>query len=378
MAKRYKQRSDGRYEAKVNVGFDPQTGKAIRIGVYGKTIKELEQKKAQLLMDQRKGIDLTKRNLTFKNYAKIWYSSKKDMEKATYEVYDRILKLCESLNNYPITEITRIQIQGIIDANQEHPRTCQQIKNILNQIFKLAIVDRLIYFNPVDGVVLPKYTVNKKRALTEYEDILSDVTTFSDRETAYVYLIKYLGLRREETLALCSFDFNMNNKTVTVKRALTWVKNRPELKSTKTSAGVRTLTMPQTLFNFISYYLSNLTSDFLFTNITDGLLITETSFKRMWKSIISKMNAKADELGFPHCEGLTSHIFRHNFSTILSKINIPMDDRKYMLGHSSITVTIDTYTHIESTVESNDKLLEVYWSKRESESSKCRQTIIDV
>lgn len=359
---KYKHRKDGRYEAKVNVGFNPTTGKAIRITVYGKTIKELEAKKSEVIVNHRKGMDLTKRSMTFKDYKTIWLNTKKDCESKTLEMYRRILNHCSALDKMTITEITRMHVQSIIDANLEHPRTCQQIKAVLNQIFKLAIIDRLVFFNPVDGVVLPKYKANPKRALTNYENILSEVADFSDRERAYVYLIKYLGLRREEALALCTTDFNMMNRTVTISKAVTWTQNKPLLKDTKTDAGRRTLSLPETLYNFIGYYISNLPTPNLFTNIKDNCLITLTSFKRMWDSIIRKMNAKAEELGYPECIGLTSHIFRHNFTTILAHAGVSLDERKYLLGHSSINITIDVYTHIENTSNSEQKKIDDYWN----------------
>lgn len=377
MQKKYKKRTDGRYETKVNVGFDPTTGRPIRVTVYGKSVKELELNKSEILINQRKGVNIAKRNLTFSDYKTIWLNSKKDKQRKTYEMYNRALKHCSLLDKFSITDITRMHIQSIIDANEDHPRTCQQIKGVLNQIFKLAIVDRLIYFNPVDGIVLPKYKANKKRALTKYENILSEITDFTDRERAYIYLIKYLGLRREEALALCISDFDMQNKMVTISKAITWDHNHPFIKQTKSEAGERSLYMTKSLYNFINYYISNLDGEFLFTNIKNDSLITETSFKRMWASIIKKMNAKADELNYPHCKGLTSHIFRHNFSTILSKEEIPLDVRMYMLGHSSINVTIDVYTHIEKSSEKQNKQLEVYWSKQELKSSKSRQTKIE-
>lgn len=359
---KYKHRTDGRYEAKINVGFNLKTGRPIRVTIYGKTIKELEKNRAETLVNYRKGMDLAKRTMTFDEYKTIWINTKTECEPKTIEMYNRIIKLCTILDKMAMVDITRAQIQSIIDANADHARTCQQIKNVLNQIFKLAIIDRLIYFNPVEGVVLPKYKVEPKRALTDYENILSEVACFSDRERAYVYLIKYLGLRREEALALCQTDFDLINRTVTINKAITWVNNRPILKDTKTEAGKRTLALSDTLYNFIVYYISNLQASYLFTNIKDKCLITLTSFKRMWESIIKKMNSKAAELGFPECKGLTSHIFRHNFTTILAHAGVSLDERKYLLGHSSINVTIDVYTHIESASNTEQKKINDYWN----------------
>ena len=59
------------------------------------------------------------------------------------------------------------------------------------------------------------------------------------------------------------------------------------------------------------------------------------------------MNRKAVELNYQPIEGLTSHIFRHNFASMLYQIGVSPKEAQYLLGHSSINVTMDIYTHID-------------------------------
>lgn len=45
--------------------------------------------------------------------------------------------------------------------------------------------------------------------------------------------------------------------------------------------------------------------------------------------------------------GLTAHVFRHNYATMLYYTDVPVKDALYLLGHSNIKITLDIYTHLD-------------------------------
>lgn len=58
------------------------------------------------------------------------------------------------------------------------------------------------------------------------------------------------------------------------------------------------------------------------------------------------MNNKARYLKFDcTIDSLTPHIFRHNFATMLDKAGVPLKERQYLMGHASVVIIMDTYTH---------------------------------
>ncbi|MFV0396244.1 MAG: tyrosine-type recombinase/integrase [Coprobacillaceae bacterium] len=216
----------------------------------------------------------------------------------------------------------------------------------MNQIFESAILDDIVFRNPTKGIQLPKYQCAEKKPLSEVEDHLSDVTGFSEREYAYILLIKWCGLRREEALALTIHDFNWQKETVSISKAISFNKSTTDIKDTKTPAAIREIPLINNISHFLKYYTSNLQSIYLFTT-NDNRLITDQSFRRMWQSIIRKMNAKAIELGYEEVKGLTSHRFRHNYATILRDIGVDVKEAQYLLGHSSYVVTMNIYTQVD-------------------------------
>lgn len=117
--------------------------------------------------------------------------------------------------------------------------------------------DNIIVRNPATNIILPKYIPNKKRPLTIIEDVLIDITEFSDRKRAFILLMKWYGLRPEECLVLMKTDFNLENKTVTIVNAIEFINNKPHIKKTKTKNSVRTIPFTGACRAYIPYYISN-------------------------------------------------------------------------------------------------------------------------
>lgn len=348
---KYNLRSDGYYCTQITVGFDDETGKRNRKTVYAKTIPELDNSIAQIRVDLLNGKKIHNERVSFSQYSQKWLKQRKPfLEYKTYVMYESVLKLyCTSINQMEMKDITKSDIQGIINDNIDKPRTCQQIQLTIKQVFEYALDDDLIYKNPVRKLEMPKYTKPEKRALTKHENLLSDVTEFTDQEKAYILLIKWCGLRKEEVLALTRNDFDFEKDTISINKAVTFTPNKPLIKSTKTSSSIRVLPILKVIRAFLEYYIGNLSSQWLFVTQRTGEPITSQSFKRMWESIIKKMKIKARELKFKDCYelDLTSHTFRHNYASMLYKVGVNPKEAQYLLGHASINMTMDVYTHID-------------------------------
>ena len=360
--KKYKKRKDGRYATTVTIGRDIETGKPIKVFVYGHTIDELKNNVLEVKLKKRQGFSFS--TITFKEYKEKWYEKKKltfnKNSANTIVMYDGILnKYFPTIDYLKLKDITSHDIQKIITENKDKKRTCQNIRMVLNQIFKSAISERIIQFNPMDNVTIPKHKAKEKRPLTPDEDYLSEIADFSDMENAFIKLIKYFGLRREEALALTKNDFDFEKDLLHINKACTFVKGEPILKDTKNTES-RFVPIPQNVKSFFIYYLSNIKFDMLFTR-KDGSLLKSGTYQSMWKTIKRKMNMAGEPLGKKINDDLSAHIFRHNYACILMYAGIEMKERQYLLGHKDIKMTMNIYTHIEETkLESPQRLSDYF------------------
>lgn len=362
---KYTKRKDGRYQAQITIGFD-EKGKRKVSYVYAYTINELEEKIRELKVEVGKGNDLSKRSMTLGVYANKWLEKKELSLRGidsinTMKMYSFVIEkyIPDCLYNEPLINIASEDIQNIINENKSKARTCKIIKMVYKSIFKDAISERILYYNPVDNVKVPFYSAKEKRPLTDEEDLITEVTELTDRERAYIYIIKYAGLRREEALALKREDFDFENNKIFVSRAIAFDHNKPLIKSTKNYTK-RIIPLLINIREYMRYYISNLSTDFLFTNIKNDHLITESSFKKMYASIMKKFKNEAASRCIEFGSDITSHTFRHNFACMLMHAGVEMKERQYLLGHKSIEVTMDIYTHIEQEKMKAPKRLEKY------------------
>lgn len=218
----------------------------------------------------------------------------------------------------------------------------------------MAVTDNYIGAGIYDiicaDINLPKHIRKEKRPLTEIEKKALSTADFTEREKAFIYIIYSCGLRRGEALALSIFDFNFKkgNSTVSITKALIFDRNASEIKDMpKTNNGICTIPISETTADFLKSYIAGLTATQLFTT-KDGRLITQSSYVKMWKSIVRKMNAASGGTdAFPVITGLTAHIFRHNYCTNLCyKVpEISVKKIAQLMGDTEKMV-LEVYNHI--------------------------------
>ncbi|MCL2190062.1 MAG: tyrosine-type recombinase/integrase, partial [Defluviitaleaceae bacterium] len=84
-------------------------------------------------------------------------------------------------------------------------------------------------------------------------------------------------------------------------------------------------------------YVSQLDTELLFATL-NGDTFTHTAYRRMFSKFVNAMGSN----------DITAHIFRHNFATILYNAGVDIKSAQNILGHSSISMTMDIYTHLDS------------------------------
>jgi len=91
--------------------------------------------------------------------------------------------------------------------------------------------------------------------------------------------------------------------------------------------------------------------------------MSETAFRRFWEKIYNCLNRTAGggvkrvkgEDGKTHCakmiviaDDITPHLFRHTYATMLYYTGVDIKTAQYLLGHATIQMTMELYTHLEA------------------------------
>jgi integrase len=352
MAKRkYQKRNDGRFETKVWDGHFLSNGRKHYISLYSdKSSADLEKRVNvfRKAVEERKIIRSS--SMSFFEYSKEWLEVYKfNSSEGTKAMYRNIIdRHLNGLKSVSINEVDKIHLIMILNGTKGNLRTQNQIYMTFKQIIKAAISDRLmpaaLLADIFEQVPVPRYKAPERRTLTEIEKHAIFAADFSDMERAFVYLLYGCGMRRGEVLALTRFDFK--NGCVTVNKSLAFKGNDAYLKEPKTKNSFRTIPLAATVAPFINVYLSTKDGN-LFTT-SKGEMITLSSYTKLWNRILKKMNLAAggtDSLKV--INGLTAHIFRHNYCSNLC-YQIPKISIKKiaeLLGDTE-SMVLNVYNHV--------------------------------
>ncbi|MFV0274927.1 MAG: site-specific integrase [Bacilli bacterium] len=196
--------------------------------------------------------------------------------------------------------------------------------------------------------------VNQILEYLEYEDV--------GFRTAITMLIMG-GFRRAELLGLYWEDIDFEKGTVSVKKNLLEMRGKGGVieDSTKTLKSVRTIKMPNNVFELLKRYkehqafFSNKIKalPYVFKSSVGGVMYPAWLIAN-WKRFLIRYKLKK----------LRLHDLRHTCATLLISWGIPIATVSKMLGHSNIYTTLNTYTHsVGEDEDSVSKLLEEKFGK---------------
>ena len=327
--------------------------------VSKKSSADLERKVLEFKAQVESGGALSYSGMTFPQYAQRWLETNKAVsELNTQRMYKTTLKYFDCLYDVGISDIRHSHFQMVINNNMDHPKTCKNIATTFRQIIRSAVRDHLLPRTALEDITtdisLPKYIKPQRRPLTRIEKDAFMNAKLPEMKDAFVSLLYGCGLRRQEALALTRFDFNFSKNEVSINKVIVFDGNNPVLKPyPKSERGVRTIPIPEKLLSRIKPYVESCDSTYLFHG-RDSEMMTETAFRRMWDSIITAMNIAAGYnpqakkfKGEKPIQGLTPHIFRHNYCTELC-YKVPQISTKKiarLLGDTEKMV-LDVYSHI--------------------------------
>ena len=369
--KKNTKRPDGRYQAKVSLG----NGKYKYL--YANSNRELERKVTELKIKLGKGVDVKAERDTLEEWADRWLKMKKyEVTEGRLQSYKCALKHLEPLYNAPISKIRSADLQEIaLDMFDKGyaAKTIKDFKNAANQVFKMAIDNRVLEFNPAANIkVYDAAPETSRRALTAAEQ--EWITAPSDNRGHLAAMIMlYAGLRRGELIPLLWTDIDIDAKTISITKSVKMVNGKSVLKQGgKTKKSTRIVYIPQLLVDYLESLPRG--TNLIVCPSSKGTMLTDSGWKRMWESYQNELNWKfgdfskiieTDDDGNkkpytlpkskfnPHAvpkviPNITAHMLRHTFITNMYLAGVDVLTAKEQAGHADIQTTLNIYTHLDS------------------------------
>lgn len=215
-------------------------------------------------------------------------------------------------------------------------KTCATRLNLLNMIFKYAVVEDIIQDNPCSYITIPKGHGSKKRRAptsNEIDKIKASIgVMYNNFDIGFlaVFLL-YTGCRKGEALALTYKDIDLKKMRITVNKSVYFVHNEGQIKQPKTEAGIREIIIPSYLVPLLPKGKPN---DYVFSPTTDKPM-RQHFFDKAWNSWRKQTGLE-----------LTAHQLRHGYATLLHEADIDVKDAQDLLGHADASTTQNIYTEV--------------------------------
>lgn len=372
-------RRGDRWAGSVELPRDPVTGKRKRKWASGKTKREVEDKLTEIAHSLLTGTYTDGSSITVKEYLQNWLHTycEPNLAPTTLESYKMIIDkhIIPSLGEIQLQKLQSFNIQNYVAAKLKYGRldgkgglsgkSVTYHIRILSEALKHAKKMRYIMQNPCNDIEMPKtkkYTakVYDAKQLAELFKAAAD----NDIEIAII-LGALAGLRRGEVLGLKWDTVNFEKGTITISETVVRVLNT-YTKDPKSDTSQRNIAAPDALIKALRAQRKKqlelklmLGQAYQDNNLVccraDGSPITPSAFSHRYKALLTNSN-------LPY---IRFHDLRHSYATLLLKGNVPAKVASALLGHSSVGITLDLYSHVldEMKEEAAEKIGKLFDAK---------------
>jgi integrase len=347
-------RDDGRWVAVLSLGY--VNGKRKRKSIYGDTRKEVQEQLTAALRDQQQNLPIVNEKMTVEQFMRKWLDEVVQPPRRrirTYHLYNENTRLYINpmLGKIALARLTPLEVQGFVNAlvaRGYKPRTVQIahgiLRNALNQALRWGMVQR----NVASLVTLPKAQRVKQKFLSPDEARILLNHIKGDRLEALFTVALALGLRKSEALGIRWQDIDFDQKTATVQVELVYNKKQFMLEPLKTENGRRRLALPQFAVDALlvlrdkqaqeqAYLGEHWHNDFGLVFTTSlGTPLSTRNVTRSFHRLLAKAGL----------ERMRFYDMRHTCASLLLVQGVPLRVVMEILGHSQISLTANTYTHV--------------------------------
>ena len=358
------QRADGTWCATYSSGYDVQ-GKRKRRTIFAETKKAVQNKLHKAFREVVAGTSVEPHRLTVGEYLDRWLTgaAKTAVKPTTYANYEGVIRnhLKPHLGGVPLLKLNVLQVQGLYSAMDRAGKSAETIRlthAVLRRALKQAVRSRLVPYNVCSDVDRPRVAKAEIAPLnTEQAVALLDAAD-NDRLGALFTLALATGMRLGELLGLQWAEVDFDAGVIMVTHTLTELNGKLFLSEPKTAKGRRRIDMPQIAIEALRDHRLAMQREgyenipWVFCNTRGGPLRRSHFHQQTFKPLLKKANLP----------DIRFHDLRHTSATLLLSVGTHPKVVQERLGHSQISVTMDTYSHVLPTMQLDaanklDKLL---------------------
>ena len=366
------------YRASVYLGVDKLTGKKARTTVTANTKKGVKIKAREAVNAFAANGYSVKEKPTITTYSELvalwWESYKNTIKPNSQQTMEGIVRIhiLPVFGDYKLDKLTTPIIQQQVNKWADKANKGEKgayanysfLNNINRRILQYGVTMQAIQHNPARDVIIPRKQQNKEHKVKffsnqELKQFLGylDNLDLSSYENLFDYVLyKTLlasGCRIGEALALEWSDIDLKKGIISISKTL----NRyQETNTPKSKAGLREVDIDTATVSLLKEYKKRQQIQAWQLGRSVSIVFTPFTTKYAYACLLRKrLQSHFKAAGVPD---ISFHGFRHTHATIMLYAGIEAKDLQYRLGHSNISMTLNTYVH--ATKEGAKKAVSIF------------------
>lgn len=369
------EREKGVWTIRVYLGEDANGKRKNHNETFKGSKKDAQRRLTQVLREKDSGVYVQSSAITLNEFLDKWIG-----ECAVFKIRARTLNGYESLlrchvrekiGSKRLSDVQILEVQKLYNEMNKanfSPKTIRHVHNVLSSALRQAVKWKMLMQNPCDFCDLPRQIRTEMKCFTPDETKLFLEVAKSDKFYALFYLAVETGMRPEEYLGLQWKDINFEQRSLSVQRAVVEVKGGGFIfDELKTSRSRRSIPLSSSLLNVLKVHRRNQLEerlklgasyqyfDTVFASEVGTPIMHRNLLRRHFKPLLSK--AKLPDIRL--------YDLRHTTATLLLSAGLNPKIVSERLGHASIVLTLDTYSHVLPTMqrEATDELEAIFLRK---------------
>lgn len=363
-------RADGKYQYKYHIDGKPHFVYSWKLEPTDKlpkgkkpclSLRELEK---QVNTDLDLLVNIVDGQMTVCELVDRYLKTKTGVRQSTKQGYVTVQKLLakETFGKKTIRSVKTSDAKlFLIKLQQEDGKSYSSIhtiRGVLRPAFQLAVDDDILVKNPFSFLLAGVLVNDSVTRDAISRDQMKKFLRFIKGDRCYhkyyeaIYILFHTGMRISEFCGLTVKDIDFVGKNITVDKQLQRIGMKLVIESTKTEAGKRVLPMTEgveEMFRSIVEHRHKPVkeravdgySGFLFTDRNDLPLVA-----MHWQHRINHMVKRYNDIYKEQLPNITPHVCRHTYCSNMAKSGMNPKTLQYLMGHSDISVTMNTYTHL--------------------------------
>ena len=328
--------------------------------------KSLREKEREVQRNIDDGIIPYGGQLTVLSLAKKYILQKKGVRESTRAGYKTVTNILEK-EEFGAQRIDRVKLsdakEWLIKLQEKDGRSYSSIhtiRGVLRPAFQMAVEDDLLRKNPFqfelvsvivnDSVTRDAISHDEKRKFLEFVKNDRHFCKYYDG----IYILFYTGMRISEFVGLTVKDIDLKEKTINIDHQLQRTSQMKYIiEPPKTEAGIRVIPMQKEVCECFKRFIQNRRKPkvepmvggkvgFLYLDKNEMPMVA-LHWEKYFQHIVEKYN-KIYKVQMPK---VTPHVCRHTYCSHCASSGMNPKHLQYLMGHSDISVTLNTYTHVD-------------------------------